>query len=83
MGKMKASDIRGDFHNLIDRIDNDLLLMKFYDLLIKSTTTEEGHLYQQLTDEQKNVLMIAEEESNDPENLIGYIDQKKKHQKWL
>ena len=80
---MKASEIRNNFHSLIDRIDSDLLLMKFYDLMIKSTTTEEGQLYQQLTEEQKNVLMLAEEESNDPANLIGYNQQKKKHQKWL
>lgn len=80
---MKASEIRNNFHSLIDRIDSDLLLMKFYDLMIKSTTTEEGQLYQQLTEEQKNVLMLAEEESNDPANLIGYNQQEKKHQKWL
>ncbi|MFO7924606.1 MAG: hypothetical protein R6U58_13035 [Bacteroidales bacterium] len=80
---MKPSDIRSNFHNLIDRIDNESLLMKFYDLMIKSTTSKEGQLYKQLTEEQKNVLMLAEEESNDPDNLISYNKQKKKHQKWL
>jgi len=81
--KMKTSDIRNNFHSLIDRIENDPLLMKFYDLMIKSTSTKEGQLYKQLTDEQKNVLLLAEEESNDPANLISYNQQKKKHQKWL
>ena len=81
--KMKTSDIRNNFHSLIDRIDNDPLLMKFYDLMIKSTSTKEGQLYEQLTDEQKNILLLAEEESNDPANLIPYKQQKKKHQKWL
>ena len=80
---MKPSDIRSNFHSLIDRIDNDSLLMKFYDLMIKSTTGKEGQLYKQLTEEQKNVLMLAEEESNNPDNLISYKQQKKKHQKWL
>jgi hypothetical protein len=80
---MKQSDIRSNFHSLIDRIDNESLLMKFYDLMIKSTTSKEGQLYKQLTEEQKNVLMLAEEESNDPDNLISYNQQKKKHQKWL
>ena len=46
---MKPSDIRSNFHNLIDRIDNESLLMKFYDLMIKSTTSKEGQLYKQLT----------------------------------
>jgi len=80
MKNMKTSEIRNNFHSLIDRIDNDPLLMKFYDLMIKSTSTKEGQLYKQLTDEQKNVLMLAEEESNDPSNLITYNQQKKKHE---
>ena len=80
---MKPSDIKSNFHSLIDRIDNESLLMKFYDLMVKSTTSKEGQLYKQLTEEQKNVLMLAEEESNDPDNLISYNKQKKKHQKWL
>ena len=74
---MKTSDIRNNFHSLIDRIDNEPLLMKFYDLMTKSTTTKEGQLYNQLTEEQKNILMLAEEESNDPVNLISYNQQKK------
>ena len=80
---MKLSDIRSNFHNLIDKIDNEALLMKFYDLMIQSATNEEGQLYAQLTKEQKDVLMLAEEESNDPANLISYNQQKKKHEKWL
>ena len=80
---MKPSDIKSNFHSLIDRIDNESLLMKFYDLMVKSTTSKEGQLYKQLTEEQKNVLMLAEEESNDPDNLISYDQQKKKHKKWL
>jgi hypothetical protein len=41
---MKLSDIRSNFHNLIDKIDNEALLMKFYDLMIQSATNEEGAL---------------------------------------
>lgn len=80
---MKTSDIRSNFHSLIDQIDNESLLMKFYDLMIKSTTSQEGQLYNKLSEEQKNVLMLTEEESNDPANLISYNQQKKKHKKWL
>jgi hypothetical protein len=43
--KMERSDIKNKFHSLIDRTDNDALLMKFYDLMIKSTTSKEGKLY--------------------------------------
>ena len=80
---MKRSEIKNNFHNLIDKIDNETLLMKFYDLMIQSATNKEGQLYARLTNEQKDVLMLAEEESDDPANLISYNQQKKKHKKWL
>lgn len=80
---MKTNDIKSNFHSLIDKIDNEPLLMKFYDLMIKSTRSKEGQLYDQLTKEQKDVLILAEEESNDSANLISYDQQKKKHKKWL
>ena len=76
---MERSDIKNKFHSLIDRTDNDALLMKFYDLMIKSITGKEGGLYDQLTSEQKDILMLAEEDSNDPDNLISHNEQKKKH----
>jgi len=80
---MERSDIKNKFHSLIDKIDNDTLLLKFYDLMIQSATNKEGQLYAQLTNEQKDVLMLAEEDSNDPANLISHNEQKKKHKKWL
>ncbi|MGF1585500.1 MAG: hypothetical protein ACFCUM_09285 [Bacteroidales bacterium] len=80
---MERSDIKNKFHTLIENIDNETLLMKFYDLMIQSATNEEGQLYAQLTNEQKDVLMLADEESNDPANLISHNEQKKKHKKWL
>jgi hypothetical protein len=65
------------FLNLIEK------KLKFYDLMIKSTTSKEGELYELLSSEQKDVLMVAEEESNDAANLISHKEQKKKHKKWL
>lgn len=76
---MERKNIKNKFHNLIDKINNETLLMKFYDLMIKSTTGEEGKLYDQLTSEQKDNLMFAAEESNNPANLISHNEQKIKH----
>jgi len=80
---MKHSDIRNSFHKLIDEIDNERLLMKFYDLLIKSRDQKEGELWNQLSDEQKNEVLLAESESHYDKNLIDHKTQKAKHQKWL
>ena len=80
---MKQSDIKTNFHHLIDEIDNEPLLMKFYDLLIKSRVQKEGELWNQLSKEQKNELLLAESESHYKKNLIDHETQKAKHRKWL
>jgi hypothetical protein len=79
---MNSKDIKNELHNLIDSIDNELLLMKFYDLMLKSTTNKEGELWNSLTQDQKNQLLLADMEANEPENLISYNQQKTKHKKW-
>jgi hypothetical protein len=83
MGIMKQSDIKTNFHHLIDEIDNEPLLMKFYDLLIKSRVQKEGELWNKLSEEQKNELLLAESESQYQKNLLGHKTQKAKHRKWL
>ena len=80
---MKQSEIKTNFHHLIDEIDNEPLLMKFYDLLLKSRVQKEGELWNQLSEEQKNELLIAESESHYNKNLIDHKTQKTKHRKWL
>ena len=80
---MKQTDIRSSFHKLIDEIDNENLLMKFYDLLNKSSDQKEGELWNQLSEEQKNEILLAESESHYEKNLIDHDTQKEKHKKWL
>jgi hypothetical protein len=80
---MKQSDIRNNFHKLIDEIDNERLLMKFYDLLIKSSDQKDGELWNQLSDGQKHKVLLAESESYHQKNLIDHETQKAKHKKWL
>jgi len=57
--------------------------MKFYDLLVKSKVQKEGELWNQLSEEQKDEVLIAESESQYKTNLIDHKTQKAKHQKWL
>jgi len=80
---MMQSDIRKNLHQLIDEIDNDQLLMKFYDLLLNSKMQKEGDLWNQLSDEQRKELLIAESDSHYKRNLIDHEKQKAKHKKWL
>jgi hypothetical protein len=57
--------------------------MKFYDLLIKSKVQKEGNLWNGLSEEQKDKVLIAESESHYQKNLIDHDTQKVKHRKWL
>lgn len=80
---MTAFELKSNFHHLIDSIDNESLLMKFYDLLLRKKEQKDGNLLKYLTKEELQELFLAEEESENPYNLISNDDQKKKHKKWL
>ena len=80
---MNALEIKRDFHNLIDSIDNEKLLSNFYDLIKNRISNKEGQLWKRLSKEEQKELLIAFEESQEPENLISHDEMKKKHKEWL
>ena len=80
---MNTIELKRSFHSLIDSIDNDCLLMNFYDLMKTRTLTKEGQLWNRLTENEQEELLMALEESENPENLISHEEMKKKHKKWL
>ena len=80
---MNTIELKKNFHNLIDSIDNVNLLADFYDLLKKRLSGDEGRLWKGLTKIEQKELLMAFEESEDPDNLISHEDMRKKHEKWL
>ena len=80
---MNTIELKKNFHNLIDSIDNVSLLADFYDLLKKRLSGDEGRLWKNLTKIEQEELLMAFEESEDPDNLISHEDMRKKHEKWL
>ncbi len=80
---MNALEIKRNFHNLIDSIDNEKLLSNFYDLIKNRISSKEGQLWKRLSKEEQKELLIAFEESQEPENLISHDEMKKKHEEWL
>ncbi len=80
---MSTIEIKNSFHKLIDSIDNDNILLKFYDLLERAVTVKPGYLWNRLTkEEQEELLKIASETDNE-ENLISHSAIQAKHKKWL
>lgn len=80
---MNTIELKQSFHHLIDSIDNENLLINFYDLIKKRSSTKEGQLWNKLTDKEQKELLLSLEESKNPENLIDYEVMKTKHKKWL
>ncbi len=80
---MSTVELKKDFHDLIDSIDNEKLLSKFYALLKKKVSDEEGKLWKSLTKQEREEINKAIEESENPENLISLEEMRKKHKKWL
>ena len=75
--------IKDDFHHLIDEINDEKLLQEYYNLIQRLSDNQSGQLWNMLTNEQKEELLLAYDESFDPANLVSHEDVKMQHEKWL
>ncbi|PWD97554.1 hypothetical protein [Marinilabilia rubra] len=80
---MNRIEIRQNFHNLIDSIENENILFSFYELLKSRSQSEQGSLWNKLTFQEQEDLIKLADAANDPSNLIDHNEIKKKHTKWL
>ena len=80
---MNTLELKKNFHLLIDSIDNENLLVSFYNLIKKRTSTKEGQLWSRLSNKEQEELLSTLEESENPENLISHEEMVTKHKKWL
>jgi len=80
---MEATQLKINFHHLIDSIDNERILEKFYSLMTKSRESSDGRLWSRLTKEEQDELLLSDLESEDNVNLIAHSIIQKKHSKWL
>jgi hypothetical protein len=80
---MDTVELRKSFHLLIDNIENEHLLMNFYDLIKSRLAMKEGQLWNRLTSSEQQELLLALNEIENPNNLISNKEMKKKHKKWL
>ncbi len=80
---MDTIELKNNFHNLIDSIDNENLLINFYSLIKKRTSANPGHLWNKLKKQEQNDLFETLEDCKNIENTISHEKMKKKHEKWL
>ena len=80
---MTTLELKNNFHHLIDSIENENLLRKFYELMLRKRASKDGMLWSKLSEDEINELLKAIEESENPDNLIPHDEMKKKYSKWL
>lgn len=73
---MNTIEIKQNFHLLIDSIENENLLINFYDLIKKRSLAKEGLLWNRLSDQEQEELLLSLEESKNPENLTSHEEMK-------
>jgi hypothetical protein len=67
---MGTTDLRANIHKIVDGIQSEQLLQTLYDFLKVRETSKPGLLWNSLTEEQKNEVLLAYDESEDENNLI-------------
>ena len=80
---MTTIELKNNFHQLIDSIENENLLLKFYELMRNRSISKEGNLWSRLSKEEQDDLLMAFNESDKEENLIKQNEMMNKHKKWL
>ena len=80
---MNNIELKTNFHELIDTFNNESVLSKFYNLLLKVKESNEAQLWSKLSIEEQNELELIEKQCYDHENLISHTQVSEKHKKWL
>jgi hypothetical protein len=71
------------FHKLIDKIEDEKALKGYFELIQRLNNNQTGELWDSLSTEEKNELLLSYDESFDPKHIITHDEVKKQHDKWL
>ena len=80
---MNTLDLKANPHRLIDRIDNETVLSRFYEILEKASTYKDGTFWNRLTNEERQELLLIDKQTDSEDNLLSMETLKAKHKKWL
>jgi hypothetical protein len=80
---MTTLELKHNFHQLIDSIENENLLEKFYELMLRKKSSRDGVLWSKLSKEEIDELLASNEEVENPENQISHEEMKNKYSEWI
>jgi len=68
---MGTIELKSNIHKIVDGIQSEQLLQTIYEFLKSREGRESGRLWDTLTEEQKQEVLLAYEESEDESNLLS------------
>lgn len=80
---MNKVELKTNLHSFIDQIENTDLLREYYLEMKRLLTIKKSKIWDSLTDEQKNEILLSFNESEDEENLIDNDEVMKRYSKWI
>jgi hypothetical protein len=76
---MTVLEIKTNFHNLIDSIDDNELLSQFYEIMRIKRNSKVGEVWKFLSEKERAELLLSESESKNEANLLSNEDVKMKY----
>ena len=67
---MGTVELKSSIHKIVDGIQNEQLLQTLYDFLKVRELNKPGGIWDTLTEEQKQEVLLSYEESEDENNLV-------------
>ena len=67
---MGTLELKSNIHKIVDRIQSEQLLRTIYDFLKVRETSKSGNSWNSLTEQQKEEVLMAFDESENENNLI-------------
>ncbi len=80
---MQLSEVKNQFHSLIDEIENPTLLESFFNLFKARIREPESSIWNTLSDAEQSEVLDAFQESEAESNLLSNDKVKLKYKKWL
>ena len=80
---MNSLELKTNFHKLIDSIENEQILIKFYSIIENAVNYQNGDLWNNLSDEDQQELLDIYEETENDDNLISNDEMRLKYKKWI
>ncbi|TVQ90863.1 MAG: hypothetical protein EA393_05050 [Bacteroidetes bacterium] len=80
---MNTTTLKSDIHKLIDQIDNEQLLLEYYNEMKSLIQKDRVSAWDTLTDKQKKEIILSWEESEDEVNLVENDEVLRKYKEML